>query len=197
MGKSADHLKYQEYYKKYNHDWYLKHRKEILREEKDKYKNDPAYRAMKVNRSGQWTKANPEKRKLQRRRSVNRYFSKLRADWGYSNYKIGKAAEILAAHKILPSLGFSNIIHVSGRNCHLFFDIFAKKDNIKYGIQVTTRIIVGLRSKRQKLVYDFLGLPCLILFVKPTLDYYRLIKASKNYYAMISSRDGLLAEGSI
>lgn len=197
MGKAKDHSKYHGYYEKYNRHYYWKNREEILRERRERYENDPSYRAARVESTRKWAKANPRKAAISRRNSVKRYFSKLRADWGKSNYEIGKQAEVLAVEKILPSLGFSNILYLPDLGCRIFFDILAKKDGVKYGIQVKTQILAGLRSRRQRPIYDFLGLPCLILFVKPSLDYYRLIKASKTYFAMITSKKRLVAEGKI
>lgn len=186
------YLKKKAYYNKKNKEYYQRHRVEILNQKRERLKNDPEFRMRHIENVKRWHSEHPERVKA----SVRKFFKKLRSDWGYSNLKIAKKAELLAVNKILPSLGFSNIIHLQSRKCKMFYDILAEKDGKKYGIQVKTTYQSFLK-KKQRQVADFFGLVYLVLFVKPTLDYYLLVQASKKYGAFVNNKKNLIAEGKI
>jgi hypothetical protein len=91
-----------------------------------------------------------------------------------------KMAENVAAIAILPSLGFSKIIHV--QNAHFPYDILAEKDGKKYVINVTMA-----RCKRFKpehfTIANFFEAKFCVLVVNPTFTMYKLVELDHNVSA--------------
>jgi hypothetical protein len=87
--------------------------------------------------------------------------------WGVSNRAIAAEAERVAAARILPRLGFSDICHLSLINSFFPFDIAANYQNERVLIDVTTA--VGKSLRRQKIIAGALKMRFFVLFVKPDL----------------------------
>jgi hypothetical protein len=170
---------------KYAKEYYLKHRTEILAHAKQ-HRTDPLFIAKERENHRKWELLNKEKYKVIQKR----FSDKLRKFWGYSSPKIAVQAEVIATDRILPALGFDNIIHLPSRNCRMLYDILAEKEGIKYGISVTTSYMYRLRDS-QRAIANFFGLKHVVLFVKPSLNHYRLLNVNKNHYAWLRN-DSLL-----
>lgn len=189
-----DYEKYKSYYQSLGRAYYRRDRDKILKNMRERRRNDPEYREKLRQEAENYRRNNPEKVKA----SLKKHFTKIRNSWGYTNKNIAKKAEILAVTKILPSLGFENTLYLPELNCGMmFYDVLCEKDGVKYGVQVRTGILSSLK-KKQRQVADFFGIVYVVLFVKPTLDYFRLMKPnSKNYSAIVSNQKNLVCEGSV
>jgi hypothetical protein len=129
-------------------------------------RNNTAQHARYVSKNRQHVNAYARERKLTIR--------------GRSNRKIAIKAQRLAAHKILPLLGFSEIYHVSSVHWSFPFDIIATYHGERILLDVTTRTEKSII--RQKKIAGALRMRFLILFVKPDpMTYYLSTEVESNY----------------
>jgi hypothetical protein len=108
--------------------------------------------------------------------------------WGKSSREIGTAAEIFAADRLLPTLGFTEIVNVTAYHRFIPFDIVATHNSRRVLIDVTTgQTKFGHHSAMHRAMADALRMPLLILFIKPDFKFYCLKLANQNsLYAKLS-----------
>lgn len=193
MPYESRYRKYRECGKRSSLKYYYKNRENILNKMRERYRTDDEYRKRCNDYQKKWQEKNREKARV----AANKYYEKLREGWGRSDKKIAKKAEILSVKNILPSLGFKNILYLPELRCRMFYDILAEKEGIKYGIQVKTTVQSQLK-RGQGQVAQFFGLPFLVLFVKPSLDYFKLMQYQLGKRCLfITKKDCLIVEGNV
>jgi hypothetical protein len=95
---------------------------------------------------------------------------KLWEDWGISNGNVGELAEKTAL-RILGIEGFKDIFQPPAT---FTFDYLARKNGQIHFIEVTSGFKKALKKPQIELA-NYLGLPIMILFIKPDLTKYRLV----------------------
>jgi len=110
------------------------------------------------------------------KKHLNEYAKQRREGiWGTSNREIGKSAELHALNKLLPLLGFTEIYHVSPIRRFVPFDFVATLRGVRVLIDVTTTISKGGSWNRTALLLArALGMPLIIVFIKPDLSGYMM-----------------------
>ncbi len=185
-----------EYMRRYNE----KNREKIREYSRNYYyshRNDPVYKKRCRTSRQKWVKGHPEVVKAQRRRYYERhkeemlarrldYEHRIKRLWRNGNggltdikekRRLGKEAEMLAL-KILPELGFRNILYLGGQR---FIDFLATRDSLKCGIEVTINPYKYMGHVNSQLkMLEFLGLKCYVLFVTPDIRKY-ILKENPNY----------------
>jgi hypothetical protein len=132
---------------------------------------------------------NQHARYVSRNRSHVRAYSleRKRRVWGTSNRSIAAAAERIAASKVLPQLGFSEIYHLSTLNSFFPFDIVATLQDERVLVDVTTG--AGKSLRRQRGIANALRMKSFVLFIKPDLESYYLTEVDSDHVAY--HKDGL------
>lgn len=101
--------------------------------------------------------------------------------WGTSNRSIAAEAERIAATKVLPQLGFSEIYHLSTLNRFFPFDIVATFQGLRVLVDVTTG--AGKALRRQRGIANALRMKSFVLFIKPDLKSYYLTAVDSDHVA--------------
>lgn len=102
--------------------------------------------------------------------------------------KNGAIGEELAL-KMLPKLGFSNILPVAEAFRSAPFDFLAEKNGIKYGIDATTHHTKSSNARHMMLkMMNWLGLKMLYIFISPDFKTY-VLKESHSLACRLSFKD--------
>ena len=113
-----------------------------------------------------------------------------RAVWGASSPEIARTAEILAATKILPRIGFTDLVYVAAMRRLVPFDIVGTLDSQRTLIDVTTGWWKGGRYLESAIsLAEALRMKIFILFVKPDLRHFALKLAEKGGGVYCSLKD--------
>jgi len=116
------------------------------------------------------------------------YRKKERLFWDENSVKdYIKRSEPFIIEKILPNLGFENILVPSP---HFYFDCLAKKNGIIHAVEITTSYRRTLKKHR----IDFLNyfeIPFIVFFLKPDFSRYYIVKQNaQNYNVNVYYRQG-------
>ena len=179
-----DPEKRREYHRNYSREWYRRNKDWVRLKGREwkrlDYKKNPEKHRERLR---QWTKSHPEQVQAMRRRYYQKnrekllvknreYHRRRREIWRggiKSSKKISAKAEKLVAEKILPKLGFSNIIHLGDQSP---FDILAERNSKKFVVEVTTFYGQLHKNKKAFEILKFFRPNLAVVFITPNLKSY-------------------------
>ena len=114
--------------------------------------------------------------------------------WGKSSLSIAKAAEVMAITRILPRLGFTNLVHISKLSRYVPFDVVGTWKGARVLVDVTTCVGKGGPYLSSAIsLAEALRVTLFILFVKPDLKSFALkpVKRGHDPYCSLSDLEML------